>query len=120
MQPAAVDRILGPMVISVHHTLPPYCCRCDGPADFYTTVSRKSDRGGESALVRLSLLLISPLLWLFTGPKSRVIVTMPVPICEPCFRAAPVEPVSVDFQDGAMTFLVHRDWKRRVTGGVGP
>ena len=101
--------------------LPPRCCQCAAPTDRRVDVVQSQTRGGESGLAKVALLfaaLLSPVkalaLLAGSGGETRRF-SVSLPLCLSCETASGVpEPVHVNFEEGAISFLVHRSFAEGV------
>ena len=92
--------------------LPPICCTCASPTERFVRIRRSRELGGESSFVRwllsgsfMSLILANEL-----TPSSRDVV-LHMPFCKVCSSKQRLNPVYVDFENGTMKFLVHREFR---------
>jgi hypothetical protein len=104
--------------IQMGDRLPPHCHSCDSPTDRTVCVKRTVVRGqGDPWIVRLFIFFVSPLLAiLFTrSNRFRQSVKIRLPQCAACAsQAAAPQPTYVNFEEGVLTFIVHRNFSERV------
>ncbi len=112
-------------------SLPPFCCSCGSPTERLVTIKR-TRRLGDNVFVRMLFWISYVLLWiLFTGwavliaivvggsphqKRMRMSVRLHLPMCQTCSAWNKVIPVTVDFDNHRMTFLVDRSFADRIRG----
>lgn len=96
--------------------LPQICCFCGENAEGTILVERSKSTGGESLFIRILVLVFSPFLYLFGNGFERKTSKLKIflPTCAKCSNEN-IEPRHVDFDNYAMTFVVHKKFKRSLT-----
>lgn len=114
-----VDPNLTALDVHESSNLPPYCYSCNSPTKRYANIIEKVEIGGDTPLARFLLVLISILTLRVAisnlqtqGKKSSVSIY--IPQCERCAQLGKPKPKHVDFEQRAMTFIVHKGFRDRV------
>jgi hypothetical protein len=84
--------------------------------------SRREDRtdgGFGTALFVLAAMLLALLGFLLFrfgrgGQFNRLRIRMKLPQCDQCAKEGIPEPIHADFYEGELTFVVHREFRRRL------
>ncbi len=114
--------------IAEGRSLPPNCCDCDLPTDRQVRVKSEIPGHPGSHLKTWTYVLLVPLLgfWavlmaLFAGKddgrrgRSGETFIVHMPQCKACGATRRPQPIRIDREHGLLTFVVHVNFKKRVT-----
>ena len=110
-------------------SLPPFFCSCGCTTERLVTIKR-TRRFGDNVFFRILLWISYVLLWIFfravaiaiargdSRHRKRTIlsVRLHLPMCQTCSAWNKVTPVTVDFDNHRMTFIVDRSFADRIRG----
>ena len=111
------------MKIGPNARLPAVCFHCATPTELVYRVvrSQRASVTGQDAGQRLLWTVLSLFFgwiraWTHLRNSARETLRVELPICESCSQNIQPEPERVDFADGLMTFVVHRQFKEQALG----
>jgi hypothetical protein len=130
---SGTDPLRTALDVSETVSLPPYCCECDAPTERVVRVKSKIPGQGESgnetiwilALLAVFFSFFAPLIGLFAragedrrAGRSGETFIVHLPQCDTCGSVRAPKPIRVDRERQTLTFVVHVDFKRRVTSAA--
>jgi hypothetical protein len=118
------DPNLTAVIVRESDKQPGTCAFCDSPTSrFVEIIKSRREKGASSpvgsALLAFSILFsgaLGLLMVLFSrsGRHYRLRLRMKLPQCDQCAKQGKPEPVHADFYEGELTFVVHREFRRRL------
>ncbi len=105
--------------ISPLDILPGNCLECDRPTTRRVKVKRSKveGNGDHPLLTALLSLILLPFGWIrigSSGQRYSLSMKILVPQCDGCASSGIPEPEYVDFEEGRMSFVVHKHFRERV------
>jgi hypothetical protein len=113
-----IKQHLTSIAIKESSALPKYCCQCNLPTNRFVTVKESVKTGDVNLLLRLMVFIFSPILILFTEGDNRRSMKVKMPQCSQCARKSGLKPLHVDFENYQMTFVVHKEFRERVSVAI--
>jgi hypothetical protein len=106
--------------------LPQFCCDCDRATDRYVEVKSTIGGPGGRDWGPIWSILFLPISWALSlvfalesrsqrlNRRSNDLAVVKIPQCESCAAERRPVPIRVDTEELRLTFVVHRDFKKRV------